>query len=142
MTLLLLTRPVPVSSAITGTLGVVEAADTFAASGTHTAPTITGVLGVTEAADALADFDGTHTPPTITGTLGATEAADAMSVAITVANPVLGTLGIVESPDALRIHANRFGKQPTEVPEAGPIFMNGRPRRRYYNPSRNPVTGP
>lgn len=86
---------------IAGTLAVTEAADTLAASGTHTPPPFTGTLSVTEQADSLAAA-GTATPPSFTGTLAVVEQDATLAATGAVDNPgVSGTVAVTEAADTL-----------------------------------------
>jgi hypothetical protein len=132
------TSSITASQAIPGTITVSEQRDTSAITGT----VVYNPVGTSATIDAndTATLTGS-TFPNPTGTFALTDAADAASLTGIVANPVTGSITITEQPDRTSISAQRFGRQPVEVREAGPVFPAGR-RRRYYNPSRNPVTGP
>lgn len=126
-----------VSVDATGTLGATEAADTASLTGA-TFPNPTGTIGLTEASDTGA-LAGTLIE-NATGTAALIELADTVAFSGVVANPVTGTIGAIEVTDIGYVGAQRFGKGRVEVRSAGPIFRSSRARRRYYDPTQNPVT--
>jgi hypothetical protein len=148
------------ASSPTGTIAVTDANDTAAFSGTSVNPSVTGTITVTEANDtssitASQQFPGTITVTEqadvaavagvvanpVTGSVSITEAVDAMAFSGTVANPVTGTITIIEQPDRVFIQAQRFGKEP-DAQRRPTIIFRGRSNRMYYDPNKNPVTGP
>jgi hypothetical protein len=96
---------------------------------------ITGTIAVTDGTD-TSSIAGEEI---IEGTIAVTDDDDVSAIDGELV--IVGTITITDDDDRSSIHANRFGRQPVEMREAGPVFPAGR-RRRYYNPSRNPVTGP
>jgi hypothetical protein len=117
----------------TGTIAVTDANDTPTMSGTVT---IGGTIAVTDNSDTFAG-EGTA-PEWSTGTMEVTDADD---VFVGITADVYGSMHITDDDDDALIVVNRFGGAPTVRRETGPVFLNRR-RRSYFNPSRNPVTGP
>ncbi len=118
---------------VTGTTATTDATDTFAGTGTET------IGGTTTTTDAADTFAGTGTAPLwASGSMAVTDDTDTF---IGLVADMYGTAHVVDDDDRARIVVNRYGGAPTVRREDGPEFMNRR-RRRYYNPSRNPVTGP
>jgi len=89
-----------------------------------------------EITNAPLDFEGT---PPVTATLSATQTNQTST--ITAAVTITGTIAVVQGDQSCTIHAQRFGGVSQDRIEPGPVFP-GRTRRRYFNASKNPVTGP
>lgn len=118
---------------VTGTIAVTDANDTPTMSGTVTIP---GTIAVTDDTDT---FAGTGTAPNwVAGTIDVTDESDTF---IGLYADAYGPAHMVDDDDEALIVVNRFGGAPTVRRETGPVFLNRR-RRQYFNPSRNPVTGP
>lgn len=119
---------------VDGTTATTDAADTPAFTGSVTVP------GTTATTDADDVFAGTGTAPLwASGTITTTDETDSF---VGLVADMFGAAHMVDGDtDSAYIFVNRYGGAPTVRREDGPVFLNRR-RRRYYNPSHNPVTGP
>jgi len=78
---------------------------------------------------------------TITATMAVTQDAQTGVLTAVAYENVTGTIAVVQGAQRSNIQVQRFGGVSQDRIEPGPVFP-GRTRRRYFNASKNPVTGP
>ena len=127
---------------VTATMAVTQTDQTSTITATHVANP-TGSIAVTQT-NQTSTITATHTPPPVTATLTGTQTAQTSTITADSAaayENVTGTIAVVQGDQRCDIHAQRFGGVSQDRIEPGPVFP-GRTRRRYFNASKNPVTGP
>jgi len=124
----------------TGTIAVTQTNQTSTITATHTPPPVTATLTGTQTAQTstITATSGVA----VTASLAVTQGAQVGAFTSTVGyENVTGTIAVVQGDQSCTIHAQRFGGVSQDRIEPGPVFP-GRTRRRYFNASKNPVTGP
>jgi len=123
----------------TGTIAVTQTNQTSTITATHVANP-TGTIAATQTAQTstITATSGVA----VTASLAVTQGAQVGAFTSTVGyENVTGTIAVVQGDQSCTIHAQRFGGVSQDRIEPGPVFP-GRTRRRYFNASKNPVTGP
>jgi len=124
---------------VTATMAATQDDQTSTITATHVANP-TGTIAATQTAQTstITATSGVA----VTASLAVTQGAQVGAFTSTVAyENVTGTIAVVQGNQRSNIQVQRFGGVSQDRIEPGPVFP-GRTRRRYFNASKNPVTGP
>jgi len=80
-------------------------------------------------------------PFVITGVIDVTDQADTAAIAGDIEILIAGIIAATDGADHMFIQAQRYGKEP-DAQRRPTIIFRGRSNRMYYDPNKNPVTGP